>query len=280
LAGELDLPGHDASITTWAGNAHPVSGARQSADRRGDADAAGQRLSVVGGQRPGEHDQVGDPRVGHFVVGEPPVAAACHVPTVGQAGQVRRHSALGQPDTRYALGHRVLAAEQELQQPQPGRVAEGAEELRHHLHAVRRRRQQHDRRGSGTLHEHLRAPIDVSADLAAAYGWQIVAGTARFEADLVRSGVACDCRALPLGAVPRAIVNRDSRGVVKLVAEAGTGRVRGVHAVADGAGEIVTAAVYAIRAGMTVSGLADTWALRLAAQSFSRDVTKLSCCAA
>ena len=54
-------------------------------------------------------------------------------------------------------------------------------------------------------------------------------------AELVRSGVACDCRVLPLEVVPRAIVNRDTRGVVKLVAEAGTGRIRGVHAVADGA---------------------------------------------
>ena len=49
-----------------------------------------------------------------------------------------------------------------------------------------------------------------------------------------------------------------------------------------------SARVCAIRAGMTVPGPADTWApyltmseaLRLAAQSFSRDVTKLSCCAA
>lgn len=55
------------------------------------------------------------------------------------------------------------------------------------------------------------------------------------EAELIRSGVACDCRVLPLGAVPRAVVSRDTRGVVKLVAEAGTGRIRGVHAVADGA---------------------------------------------
>jgi mercuric reductase len=76
--------------------------------------------------------------------------------------------------------------------------------------------------------------------------------------------------------------------VVKLVAEAGTGRVRGVHTAADGAGEMITAGTCAIRAQMTVSGLADTWApyltmceaLRLAAQSFGRDVTKLSCCAA
>lgn len=115
-----------------------------------------------------------------------------------------------------------------------------------------------------------------------------IASAGLTEAELVRSGVACDCRVLPLGAVPRAIVSRDTRGVVKLVVEAATGRVRGVHAVADGAGEMITAGVYAIRAGMTVRDLAGTWApyltmseaLRLAAQSFSRDVTRLSCCAA
>jgi mercuric reductase len=60
--------------------------------------------------------------------------------------------------------------------------------------------------------------------------------------------------ALPLSAVPR---GRRSRHpwVVKLVAEAGTGRVRGAHAVPDGAGEMITAS-YAIRAGMTVTDLA------------------------
>jgi len=107
------------------------------------------------------------------------------------------------------------------------------------------------------------------------------------EDDLIRRGVACDCRVLPLPAVPRAVVSRDTRGVVKLVAEAGTGRVRGVHVVADGAGEMIAAAVYAIRAQMTVADLAETWSpyltmsegLRLAAQAFSRDVSKLSCCA-
>jgi len=115
-----------------------------------------------------------------------------------------------------------------------------------------------------------------------------IASAGLTEAELIQSGVACDCRVLPLRAVPRAIVNRDARGAVKLVAEAATGRIRGVHAVADGAGEMITAGVYAIRAGMTVSELAGTWApyltmseaLRLAAQSFSRDVTRLSCCAA
>ena len=115
-----------------------------------------------------------------------------------------------------------------------------------------------------------------------------IASAGMTEAELIRQGVACDCRVLPLSAVPRAVVARDTRGMVKLVAEAGTGRVRGVHAVADGAGEMMTAASYAIRAGMTVADLAAAWApyltmsegLRLAAQAFSRDVSRLSCCAA
>jgi Pyridine nucleotide-disulphide oxidoreductase, dimerisation domain len=59
-----------------------------------------------------------------------------------------------------------------------------------------------------------------------------------------------------VSAVPRAVVDRDTRGVIKLVAEAGTGRVRGVHAVADGAGEMITAASHAIRAQMTVTNMA------------------------
>lgn len=135
---------------------------------------------------------------------------------------------------------------------------------------------------------HSEREVDYAALPRVTFTSPAIASAGLTEAELVRSGVACDCRVLPLEAVPRAIVNRDTRGLVKLVAEAGTGRVRGVHAVADGAGEIITAAVYAIRAQMTVSELAGTWApyltmseaLRLAAQSFSRDVTKLSCCAA
>jgi mercuric reductase len=115
-----------------------------------------------------------------------------------------------------------------------------------------------------------------------------IASAGLTEAELIRQGVTCDCRVLPLSVVPRAVVARDTRGVVKLVAEAGTGRVRGVHAVADGAGEMITAASYAIRAQMTVAGLAEAWApyltmsegLRLAAQAFTRDVARLSCCAA
>ncbi len=86
--------------------------------------------------------------------------------------------------------------------------------------------------------------------------------------------------------MPRALANRDTRGAVKLVADADTGRVLGVHAAADAAGEMMLAATYAITAGMTVDDVADTWApyltmaesLRLVAGLF-RNQMPTSCCA-
>lgn len=114
-----------------------------------------------------------------------------------------------------------------------------------------------------------------------------IAAVGMTDAQVVEAGVRCDCRTLPLAHVPRALANRDTRGLVKLVADASTGRLLGVHVVADGAGDLITAATYAISAGLTVDQLAHTWApyltmaeaLKLAAQTFTGDVAKLSCCA-
>jgi len=108
------------------------------------------------------------------------------------------------------------------------------------------------------------------------------------DAQVADAGLECTCRVLPLAYVPRAIVNRDTRGMVKIVAEVGTGRVVGIHIAAANAGDAILAATYALEAGMTVDQLAATWApyltmaegIKLAAQSFRTDVAKLSCCAA
>lgn len=101
-------------------------------------------------------------------------------------------------------------------------------------------------------------------------------------------GIACECRVLPMVHVPRALVNRDTRGFVKIVAEQGSGRIMGTTVVADNAGDVIQAAIYAIQFGLTTQQVADTWspyltfaeAFKLAAQTFTRDVAKLSCCAA
>lgn len=115
-----------------------------------------------------------------------------------------------------------------------------------------------------------------------------IAAAGLTESQAAERGVEVETRVLPLSAVPRALVNGDTRGLYKLVAERGTGRLLGVSAVADGAAEAIQAAVLAIRNEMTVQEVASAWApyltmaegLKLAAQTFSRDVAKLSCCAA
>jgi mercuric reductase len=114
-----------------------------------------------------------------------------------------------------------------------------------------------------------------------------IAAVGLTDAQVAEAGIACDCRTLPLGYVPRALANRDTRGLVKIIAEAGTGRLLGVHVIADGAGDVITAATYAITAGLTAGQLARTWApyltmaeaLKLAAQAYTSDVARLSCCA-
>jgi hypothetical protein len=65
---------------------------------------------------------------------------------------------------------------------------------------------------------------------------------------------------LSLHNVPRALGNRDTWGAVKLVADAETGKILGVHAAAEGAGDLLLATTYAIKAGMIVDDIADTWA--------------------
>lgn len=93
---------------------------------------------------------------------------------------------------------------------------------------------------------------------------------------------------LPLEAVPRALVDHATTGLVKLVAEETSGRLLGAHLLADGAGDVIQAAIMAIKHRATVDEIADTFhpyltmaeALKLTAQGFTKDVKHLSCCAA
>lgn len=93
---------------------------------------------------------------------------------------------------------------------------------------------------------------------------------------------------LQLSHVPRALVARDTRGFIQLVADAASRRIVGAQIVAAEAGEIVTEASLAIRFGLTIDNLTTMFhpyltlveGIKLAAQAFDKDVAKLSCCAA
>ncbi len=130
--------------------------------------------------------------------------------------------------------------------------------------------------------------LDFSALPGVIFSDPQVATVGMSEAQARAAGRDVETSVLPLKAVPRALVNRDTLGLVKLVAEKETGRLLGAHVVAENAGEVIYAATLAVKFGITVSDLADNFApyltmsegLKLAAQTFRRDVSKLSCCAA
>lgn len=131
------------------------------------------------------------------------------------------------------------------------------------------------------------AKLDLSRLPAVVFTDPQVASVGLSEAQAASQGFATTTRTLTLDHVPRALVNFDARGFVKLVAERDSGRLLGAQILAAEAGEIVAAAALALRGGMTVTELAGEMfayltmaeALKLCAQTFSKDVTKLSCCA-
>jgi len=131
------------------------------------------------------------------------------------------------------------------------------------------------------------ATLDLTVMPAVVFTDPQIATVGQSEEQAHRSGIETDSRTLTLDNVPRALVNFDTRGFIKLVIEAGSDRLIGVQAVAPEAGELIQAAALAIRAQMTVQELADQLfpyltmveGLKLAAQTFSKNVKQLSCCA-
>ncbi len=100
-------------------------------------------------------------------------------------------------------------------------------------------------------------------------------------------GLVCQCNTIPMSVVPRAGAIRDTRGVIKIVLERLTRRVLGVSMLGVSAGEVIHEAAMALRFGATADDFIDmihvyptmAEALKIAAISFTKDVSKLSCCA-
>ena len=132
-----------------------------------------------------------------------------------------------------------------------------------------------------------RLTVDYMALPSVIFTSPALASAGQTEADVLASGEPYESRVLQLADLPRAIVNRDTRGAIKMLIDPHTRRILGVHALAENAGELLLPATYAIKFGLTVEDIATTWApyltisegLKLVAQSFRADIKKLSCCA-
>ena len=129
--------------------------------------------------------------------------------------------------------------------------------------------------------------LDLSSMPAVVFTDPQVATVGLSEAAARERGIETDQRTLSLELVPRALVNFETRGAIKMVVEARSGRLLGVQLLAADAGEMIQTAAMALRARLTVEDLAEQLfpyltmveGLKLVAQTFTKDVSQLSCCA-
>jgi mercuric reductase len=107
------------------------------------------------------------------------------------------------------------------------------------------------------------------------------------ERQAVERGYRCACRTVKMDQIPRAQAVRNTRGVIKMVAESESGRVVGVSMLGMDAAEVIHEAAMGIRLQARVQDFVEmlhvyptmSEALKIVALSFTKDVSKLSCCA-
>lgn len=114
-----------------------------------------------------------------------------------------------------------------------------------------------------------------------------VASAGLTEAQAREQGFEVKVSDLPMTYVPRALAARDTRGLVKLVADVNTDKLLGAHILAPEAGEMIQLASMALKLGLTIAQLREmifpyltnVEGLKLATLAFDKDVAMLSCCA-
>ena len=121
---------------------------------------------------------------------------------------------------------------------------------------------------------------------SAVFTYPEVASVGLTEAQAEERGIGCSCAILPLDLVPKASIIGETRGLVKLVIKRDTKQILGLHMVAPHAADIIHEGVLAVKFKLTIDNIIDTVhvfptlseGIKLAAQSFYKDVGQLSCC--
>lgn len=134
--------------------------------------------------------------------------------------------------------------------------------------------------GCGCRMDYLAAPMTIFTDPE-------LATVGYTEEGARAAGFSVVTSILPVSAIPKAHVTAAASGVIKMVADKGTGRLLGVHLACRNGAELINEAALALRLRATIEDMVNTLhvypsmgeGLRLCAQGFTRDVRKLSCCA-
>jgi mercuric reductase len=114
-----------------------------------------------------------------------------------------------------------------------------------------------------------------------------IAGTGMDELEAEKAGIPFEVSKLDLIHVPRALAAQDTRGFIKLIRNTETDKLIGARVIAPEGGELIQQLSMAIKFSITIKDLAESFypyltlgeGIKLAAITFGKDVSKLSCCA-
>ena len=137
---------------------------------------------------------------------------------------------------------------------------------------------------SNMFAENLR--IDYNSTAWAVFTSPQVAGVGMTENEFSQKNGSCSCRTFSLDNLTKASIVGETEGLIKITVDPKDNRVVGMHIMAPNATDIITEGAYAVRNRFTIDDIISTShifpsfseGVKLAAQSFIRDMSKMSCC--
>lgn len=96
----------------------------------------------------------------------------------------------------------------------------------------------------------------------------------------------CACRTVSFADVPKAMIMRRTEGLIKMAIHPQSRQIMGVHILAPQAGELISGAMMLVKNKNTIDDVTESLpmfptlseVIKLVALSFTRDISKLSCC--
>ena len=96
----------------------------------------------------------------------------------------------------------------------------------------------------------------------------------------------CMCKTVSFKDIPKAIILNRTEGLIKMAIHPDTKQIMGVHILAPNAGELIAQAMMLVKNKNTIDDVVNSLpmfptlseSIKIAALSFTTDITKLSCC--
>ncbi|MEK7541708.1 MAG: mercury(II) reductase [Patescibacteria group bacterium] len=113
-----------------------------------------------------------------------------------------------------------------------------------------------------------------------------LAGVGFTEDEQMKQMGVCACRTVSFEDVPKAIIMHRTEGMIKMAIHPQTKQILGVHILAPNAGELIAEAMMLIKNKNTIDDVVNSLpmfptlseAIKIVALSFTKDISKLSCC--